>query len=81
MIDKSGNSHPLDLFEFVVSLNLTGTFNLTRLVVAEIAKQEPVGPDGERGIVIMVSSSSAVRDTTISVVYPYIRSSKASRVK
>lgn len=66
-----------------MSLNLTGTFNLTRLVVAEMVKQEPVGPDGERGIVIMVSSSAAVRDTTIPVVNSYtpIRSSKPNRGK
>ena len=61
----------MDLFQFVVSLNLTGTFNLTRLVVAEMVKQEPVGPDGERGIVIMVSSSAAVRVTATSVIHSY----------
>ena len=62
----------MDLFEFVVSLNLTGTFNLTRLVVAEMVKQDPVGPDGERGIVIMVSSSAAVRHAEIFVVHSHI---------
>ena len=36
-----------------------------------MVKQEPVGPDGERGIIIMVSSSAAVRDTTTSVVFSY----------
>jgi len=36
-----------------------------------MVKQDPVGPDGERGIVIMVASSAAVRDTTISDAYSY----------
>ena len=49
---------PLAEFERVVRVNLTGTFNVTRLAVAHIAAQEPLA-DGERGAVVMTASAAA----------------------
>lgn len=46
-------------------MNLTGTFNLTRLALPHLASVEPEGPDGERGIVILAASSAAVRLCTL----------------
>lgn len=44
--------------DFVIGVNLRGVLDLVSKSVAEIAKQ-PEGPDGERGVVIMVASSAA----------------------
>lgn len=48
----------MDDVDFVLGVNLRGTLDLVRQGTAEIAKTEE-GPDGERGIVIMVASSAA----------------------
>jgi len=49
------------VWNFVLGINLTGTFNLTRLACKYLVKVPPEGPDGERGVVVMVASSAAVR--------------------
>lgn len=61
VLDVHGEPHSLDLWQFAVDVNLTGTFNLTRLACKYLAQVEPEGPDGERGVIIMVASSAAVR--------------------
>jgi NAD(P)-dependent dehydrogenase (short-subunit alcohol dehydrogenase family) len=48
---------PLADFEKVVRVNLIGTFNMIRLVAAEMAKLEPI--EGERGAVISTASVAA----------------------
>jgi NAD(P)-dependent dehydrogenase (short-subunit alcohol dehydrogenase family) len=55
-----GRDGPMNLDDFVrvVQINLIGTFNVLRLVSAQMAKNEPV-PDGERGIVINTASIAA----------------------
>lgn len=49
--------HPLELFEQVVAVNLTGTFNAIRLAARAIADSEPI--DGERGVIVNTSSVAA----------------------
>jgi NAD(P)-dependent dehydrogenase (short-subunit alcohol dehydrogenase family) len=44
-----------------MDVNLTGTFNLTRIACKHLVKVSPEGPDGERGVIVMVASSAAVR--------------------
>jgi len=51
--------HKLDTFEMVIKVNLIGTFNVIRLVVAQMIKQDPVTADGERGVIINVASVAA----------------------
>ncbi|EFY88452.1 hypothetical protein J3458_002305 [Metarhizium acridum] len=58
ILDRHGAPFSLDDVDFVLGVNLRGTLDLVRQGVAEIAKTEE-GPDGERGIVIMVASSAA----------------------
>lgn len=62
IIDAHGKPHSLDLWEFAIAVNLTGSFNLTRLVLEHLVKVEPekAGRDGERGVVIFVASAAAV---------------------
>lgn len=62
IIDAHGEPHSLDLWDFALAVNLTGSFNLTRLVLRHLVKVEPEeDADGERGVVIFVSSAAAVR--------------------
>lgn len=51
--------HPLKKFEFIVRVNLTGTFNVIRLVTERMSKQQPVNEDGERGVFVNIASVAA----------------------
>lgn len=55
-----GRDGPMDLDAFarVVQINLIGTFNVLRLVGAQMAKHDPL-PGGERGVVINTASIAA----------------------
>lgn len=43
-------------FDRTIAINLRGTVDLIRLAVPHMALNEPFGPDGERGVIIVVSS-------------------------
>ena len=47
--------HPLDIFKFIIDLNLVGTFNVMRLGAELIDKNEP-DDKGERGVIINTAS-------------------------
>jgi len=51
--------HPLQRFEFILRVNLVGTFNVIRLVTERIAKQNAVNEDGERGVFVQIASVAA----------------------
>lgn len=86
VLDIHGEPHSLDLWNFAIGVNLTGTFNLTRLTCKHLAQTEPEGPDGERGVIIMVASSAAVSPlsplprTSLTAPHPPL-SSKANPAK
>ena len=46
-------------FDRTLGINLRGTVDLIRLTIPHMALNEPWGPDGERGIMIVVSSVAA----------------------
>jgi NAD(P)-dependent dehydrogenase (short-subunit alcohol dehydrogenase family) len=50
---------PLKTFEFVLRVNLVGTFNVLRLCSEVMQNNEPVTDDGERGVIINVASVAA----------------------
>lgn len=56
-----GREGPLDLaaFNFVIQVNLVGTFNTLRLCAHHMAKNEAIGDDGERGVIINTASVAA----------------------
>lgn len=60
-IDARGAPHDIGLWDWTLAVNLTGTFNLTRLALEHLVKVNPENDDGERGVVIFVSSAAAVR--------------------
>ncbi|HZL30954.1 MAG TPA: SDR family NAD(P)-dependent oxidoreductase [Pseudolabrys sp.] len=49
---------PLEDFERVIRINLIGTFNMMRLVAADLQKSEPLA-DGERGVIVSTASVAA----------------------
>ncbi|KAG5716382.1 3-hydroxyacyl-CoA dehydrogenase type-2 [Termitomyces sp. T112] len=60
ILNASNEPHDLDLWDFAIAVNLTGSFNLTRLALPHLVKVQPEDtPDGERGVVIFVSSAAA----------------------
>lgn len=61
IIGADGQPHSLDVWNFTMDVNLTGTFNLTRVACKYLVTVPSEGPDGERGVVVMVSSAAAVR--------------------
>jgi NAD(P)-dependent dehydrogenase (short-subunit alcohol dehydrogenase family) len=58
-VDRNGNPMDLKAFEFVVRVNLIGTFNCTRLAAAAMAKTDPVDADGQRGAIVNMASVAA----------------------
>lgn len=58
IVGRDGSPAPLEDFERVVRVNLIGTYNVTRLVVAEMIKLDPL-EDGERGVVVNTASVAA----------------------
>ena len=59
---NSGHAHPLQAFERILSINVTGTFNVLRLVVQQMMKQKDAATDGsdqERGVIINTASIAA----------------------
>jgi NAD(P)-dependent dehydrogenase (short-subunit alcohol dehydrogenase family) len=58
LIGKDGTPMPLEDFRRVIEVNLIGTFNVTRLAVAEMVKLDPLD-DGERGVVVNTASVAA----------------------
>ncbi len=59
---------PLDAFRRVIEVNLIGGFNLLRLAAADMAKLAALG-DGERGVVVNVSSIAAYEGQIGQIAY------------
>ncbi|MCL2732667.1 MAG: SDR family NAD(P)-dependent oxidoreductase [Actinomycetia bacterium] len=57
VVEKDGSPGSLEDFEFIIRLNLIGSFNALRLGAARMARREPV--DGERGAIVMTASVAA----------------------
>ena len=64
-----GEPLALDKFKRVIDVNLIGTFNVARLVAAQMAKQEPVNDDGGRGVIINTASVAAYEGQIGQVAY------------
>ncbi|MCW1928723.1 SDR family NAD(P)-dependent oxidoreductase [Bhargavaea beijingensis] len=60
--------HPLEQFEQVIRVNLTGTFNVIRLAADAMTDNEP-GQDGERGVIINTASVAAFEGQIGQVAY------------
>lgn len=58
VIGKDGSPAALEDFSRVISVNLIGAYNISRLFAAECAKLSP-GEDGERGVMMFTASVAA----------------------
>ncbi len=59
IVGRDGAPMPLAAFERAVHVNLVGTFNLVRLAAAAMARLEPLGAGGERGVIVNTASVAA----------------------
>ena len=69
ILNKDGTPHDLAMFQKVIAVNLVGTFNMMRLAASAIARSEPLGPDGERGVLVNTASVAATDGQTGQVAY------------
>ena len=58
LVGKDGAPMPLEDFSRIINVNLIGTFNVIRLVAADMIVQDPL-EDGERGVIVCTSSVAA----------------------
>ena len=56
-LSREGAPAALEPFALTIQVNLIGTFNVTRLVAAAIARTDPV--EGERGVIVNTASVAA----------------------
>ncbi|THB77629.1 MAG: SDR family NAD(P)-dependent oxidoreductase [Desulfobacteraceae bacterium] len=68
VIGKDGQPMPIAFFNQVIQINLIGTMNVIRLAAVEMLKNTP-GKDGERGVVVNVSSAAAFEGQTGQAAY------------
>ncbi len=59
VINRDGSPHDLGPFQFVINVNLIGTFNGMRLGASAISKTDPINDDGGRGVIINTASVAA----------------------
>jgi len=62
LIDSKGSPHSAKTWDMTFAVNVSGTFHLTRLALKHFINVPKEEADGERGVIVMVSSSVAVRD-------------------
>jgi NAD(P)-dependent dehydrogenase (short-subunit alcohol dehydrogenase family) len=55
---SKGELFPMDLWNRVIAINLTGTFNVVRHASLAMSRNEPTA-DGERGVIVNTSSGAA----------------------
>jgi|HigsolmetaAR202D_1030399.scaffolds.fasta_scaffold00485_21 NAD(P)-dependent dehydrogenase (short-subunit alcohol dehydrogenase family) len=60
--------HPLELFQQVIAVNLVGSFDCARQVAAKMARCEP-DAEGERGVIVHVSSALAFEGRSSDCAY------------
>ena len=58
LVGKDGTPMPIEDFQRIVNVNLVGTFNVIRLVAAQMLKLDPMD-DGERGVIVNTASVAA----------------------
>ncbi|WP_331769109.1 SDR family NAD(P)-dependent oxidoreductase (plasmid) [Embleya sp. NBC_00888] len=67
-VAKDGTPHPQEAFEFLVAINLFGTFNVLRLAAAAMTRTEPAD-GGSRGVIVNTASVAAYEGQIGQVAY------------
>jgi NAD(P)-dependent dehydrogenase (short-subunit alcohol dehydrogenase family) len=68
LIDRNGEPMPMGHFEWVLRINLFGTFNTIRLFVSRLVKLDRTAT-GERGVIVNTASSAAFEGLSGGVPY------------
>lgn len=68
VIDRHGAPHDLGAFTRTLELNVVGSFNTMRLAASAMVRHEP-DPDGERGVVLLVSSGAGFEGQIGQIAY------------
>ena len=58
-VDRNNDPMPQKDFDFVIRINLLGSFNMLRLSAAAMAKTDPIDADGARGAAVNMASVAA----------------------
>jgi NAD(P)-dependent dehydrogenase (short-subunit alcohol dehydrogenase family) len=58
-VDRGGMPFDLERFEFVIRVNLIGSFNMLSRSAAAMARTEPIDADGSRGAIVNMASVAA----------------------
>ena len=58
-IDRNNEPMQQAHFDFVIKVNLLGSFNMLRLSAAAMAKTDPLTEDGQRGAIVNMASCAA----------------------
>lgn len=75
---RSKSPVELSNIDFVLNVNLRGTLDLLRLSIPHLVQNEPFTSDGERGVLILVSSSAAFDGQPGQVAYSASKGAIAS---
>jgi NAD(P)-dependent dehydrogenase (short-subunit alcohol dehydrogenase family) len=78
IIDRHGQPLDLNGFDRVMRVNVRGTIDLIRQFLPYLARVEPSPPDGERGVIVLVSSSAAFDGQPGQVAYAASKGAVAS---
>jgi 3-hydroxyacyl-CoA dehydrogenase/3-hydroxy-2-methylbutyryl-CoA dehydrogenase len=68
LVARDGQLFDLELFRFVLDVNLIGMFDVTRNVAGAMARNDP-GESGERGVIVNVASIAAFEGQIGQVAY------------
>lgn len=66
-VGRDGTPHSLEDFQRIINVNLVGTFNVLRLVAAEMKTNDEI--DGERGVILQTASVAAYEGQIGQVAY------------
>ena len=67
-VARDGTPHDKDAFAYTMAINAAGTFNVSRLVAAAMAANEP-DTDGQRGVIVNTSSLAGLEGQAGQVAY------------
>jgi len=80
VVDREGRSHDPAVFGAVMAVNVMGTFHAATRAAAAMAALDPMGPDGERGVVVLTASVAAFEGQIGQVAYAASKGAVAAMV-
>lgn len=69
IVDKEGNTHDMAQYKKVININLIGSFNCLALAAKDMIELDPIGEDGERGVIVSTASVAAFEGQIGQIAY------------